>query len=270
LDNPNIALESQRLALGIRYDGHDFEGWQTQPHGKTVQDTLSRSLSKIAGFVPVLFCAGRTDSGVHARQQVVHFDTPYARPLSAWVYGVNNSLPSSICVTGVKQVSEQFHARFCAYSRTYRYYFYSAKTPDPFKRFMTWVHYPLNLDAMQSAAHGLLGTHDFSAFRASQCQAKTPIKTLACFDLVQEQDFAYFEIRGNAFLHHMVRNLVGSLMEIGLGRKPIDWISEVLISKDRAKAAKTYPSKGLTLWQVDYPPEYEINTLFDSSPLVLE
>ena len=255
--------------MGVRYDGHDFEGWQTQTHGRTIQDTLSRAIEKIAGTAPGLHCAGRTDAGVHARQQVAHFDTGAKRPVSAWVHGVNRFLPDTICVTGAKEVSHEFHARFLAVCRTYRYYFYSAKGRDPFKPFMTWIHYPLDLDSMQRAASFFVGTHDFSAFRAAQCQAQTPIRQIYKFDLIQEQDFFYFEIAGNAFLHHMVRNLIGTLVEVGLKRQPCEWVAEVLNSKDRSQAAKTYPAKGLTLWKIDYPAQYEIDTLFETQMLSL-
>ncbi|MBU0783089.1 MAG: tRNA pseudouridine(38-40) synthase TruA [Gammaproteobacteria bacterium] len=251
-----------RVALGLCYDGHDFEGWQTQPHGRTVQDHLTKSIEAIAHEPLVLVCAGRTDTGVHARQQVVHFDTSANRPVSAWVKGVNNTLPASVSVLGAKVLDDEFHARFSAISRTYRYYFYSASVRDPFKRFMTWVHYPLDLDAMRRASACLIGTHDFSAFRASQCQAASPVRTLHAMNLLEQDDHAFFEIHGNAFLHHMVRNLMGSLMEVGLHRQPEDWLREVLESKNRSLAAKTYPAQGLSLWNIEYPPQYGIQELF--------
>lgn len=252
-----------RVALGLCYDGHDFEGWQTQPHGRTVQDRLVRAIEAISKEPVSLTCAGRTDTGVHARQQVVHFDTQAHRPLSAWVRGVNNSLPASISVLGAKQVDDSFNARYSALSRTYRYYFYSSAVRDPFKRFMTWVHYPLDLSAMRRASQCLLGTHDFSAFRASQCQAASPVRTLHSIELIELADHCYFEIRGNAFLHHMVRNLMGSLMEVGLKREPEAWLGQVLASRDRSLAAKTYPAQGLSLWQIEYPAEYGIQELFE-------
>ncbi|VWX36084.1 tRNA pseudouridine(38-40) synthase TruA [Limnobacter sp. 130] len=251
-----------RVALGLSYDGHEFEGWQTQPHGRTVQDYLTKAIQAIAQEPVALTCAGRTDTGVHARQQVVHFDTVADRPLTAWVKGVNNSLPPSISVQGAKQIDSSFHARFSAVSRTYRYYFYSAPVRDPFKRFMTWVHYPLDLQAMRNASACLLGTHDFSAFRASQCQAASPVRTLHALNLIEASDHSYFEIHGNAFLHHMVRNLMGSLMEVGLHRQAEGWLQEVLESKNRSLAAKTYPAQGLSLWNIEYPAQYGIQELF--------
>jgi tRNA pseudouridine38-40 synthase len=251
-----------RVVLGLSYDGQDFEGWQTQPHGRTVQDQLGKAIEAILHEPVNLTCAGRTDTGVHARQQVVHFDATQERPLSAWVKGVNNGLPATISVQGAKLVDDQFHARFSAISRTYRYYFYSAPVRDPFKRFMTWVHYPLDLQAMRHASACLLGTHDFSAFRASQCQAASPVRTLHAMNLIEAGDHCYFEIHGNAFLHHMVRNLMGSLMEVGLNRKPVEWLRDVLESKNRSLAAKTYPAQGLSLWNIEYPEHYGIQELF--------
>ncbi|MDP3271454.1 MULTISPECIES: tRNA pseudouridine(38-40) synthase TruA [Limnobacter] len=251
-----------RVALGLCYDGHEFEGWQTQPHGRTVQDHLTKAIEAIAQEPIALICAGRTDTGVHARQQVVHFDTAADRPLTAWIKGVNNSLPPTISVLGAKQLDASFHARFSAVSRTYRYYFYSAPVRDPFKRFMTWVHYPLDLAAMRRAAECLLGTHDFSAFRASQCQAASPVRTLFALNLIEAVDHCYFEIHGNAFLHHMVRNLMGSLMEVGQHRQAESWLRDVLESRNRSLAAKTYPAQGLSLWNIEYPEQYGIQELF--------
>ncbi len=251
-----------RIVLGVQYCGSAFEGWQTQPHGKTVQDHLTQAIAHIAGHAPVLYCAGRTDTGVHARQQVVHFDTLVQRPLNAWIKGVNNFLPDSIVVTGAAEVDESFHARFSALSRTYRYYFYSSSNRDPFKPFMTWVHHSLDLEKMRQACTYLLGTHDFSAFRASQCQAASPVRTLSVMELKEAHGETWFEIQGNAFLHHMVRNMVGTLMEVGLNRQPVEWVQEVLRSCNRSVAAKTWPAQGLSLWQVDYPVSFEIPQLF--------
>ncbi|HEX4843088.1 MAG TPA: tRNA pseudouridine(38-40) synthase TruA [Limnobacter sp.] len=255
-----------RVVLGLRYDGRNFEGWQTQPHGRTVQDTLTKALNRIVHSTVVLHCAGRTDTGVHARQQVVHLDTDVERPRSAWVKGVNNFLPAAVGVTGMMLVDDRFHARFSAVSRTYRYYFYSSPVCDPFKSFMTWVHYPLDLQAMEEAAQSLVGTHDFSAFRAAQCQAKSPVRTIHRIALVREQDHAYFEIHGNAFLHHMVRNMVGCLLEVGQARQPAQWVAQVLASRDRSMAAKTSPAQGLTLWHIEYPEHYNIERLFEPLP----
>lgn len=248
--------------MGLRYCGQDFEGWQTQPHGRTVQDHLGSAIERIVAHRPIVYCAGRTDTGVHAREQVVHFDTPEHRPLSAWVKGVNTFLSNSVVVTGAAVKSEHFHARFSAISRTYRYFFYSSTVRDPFKPCMTWVHHPLRIDAMRRASVALLGTHDFTSFRASQCQSKTPVKTLHSIEFFPCEDHCYVEIKGNAFLHHMVRNIMGSLFEVGLGREQETWVADVLAAKNRSLAAKTAPAQGLTLWHVEYPAEDQIDRLF--------
>lgn len=258
-------LPARKIALGIAYNGSDFEGWQKQPHGRTVQDLLEAALSEINGSQVDLVCAGRTDTGVHARQQVVHFETAADRPLVAWVKGVNSQLPRSVSVQGAQIVPSEFHARFSALSRTYRYYFYTAKSPDPFKPQMSWIHYPLRLNQMLEAGQCLLGTHDFSSFRAGQCQAKSPIRTLMRLEMHQRVDHAYVELQGNAFLHHMVRNIMGCLFEVGLGRKPVEWVAEILALKSRVHAARTYPSQGLTLWEVEYPEAFNIDSLFSAS-----
>ncbi|MDH4396451.1 MAG: tRNA pseudouridine(38-40) synthase TruA [Limnobacter sp.] len=256
---------TQKIALGVAYNGSEFEGWQKQPHGRTVQDLLEAALSEINGSPVDLVCAGRTDTGVHARQQVVHFETSAERPLVAWVKGVNSQLPKTVAVQGAQIVPQEFHARFSAKSRTYRYYFYTARSPDPFKQQMSWIHYPLNLRKMLEAGQCLLGTHDFSSFRAGQCQAKSPIRTLMRLEMHPLQDYAYVELQGNAFLHHMVRNIMGCLFEVGLGRKPVEWVAEILALKSRVHAARTYPSQGLTLWEVEYPEAFRIGDLFKPS-----
>lgn len=258
-------LTVNKIALGLAYNGSEFEGWQKQPHGKTVQNLLEAALSQINGCPVDLVCAGRTDTGVHARQQVVHFETTADRPLVAWVKGVNSQLPKSVSVQGAQIVPADFHARFSALSRTYRYYFYTAKSPDPFKTQMSWIHYPLNLKHMLEAGQCLLGTHDFSSFRAGQCQAKSPIRTLMRLEMHQRSDHAYVELQGNAFLHHMVRNIMGCLFEVGLGRKPVEWVAEILALKSRVHAARTYPSQGLTLWEVEYPQAFRIAELFSAN-----
>ncbi|WP_370263691.1 tRNA pseudouridine(38-40) synthase TruA, partial [Limnobacter sp.] len=180
----------------------------------------------------------------------------------------NRFLPPTICVTGAAHVDDSFHARFSAISRTYRYFFYSSQVRDPFKPHMTWVHYPLKLDAMREAAQCLVGTHDFSAFRASQCQASSPVRTIHSISLVEQGDHAYLEVHGNAFLHHMVRNIVGCLMEVGQGRETVEWMTTVLVSKNRSMAAKTYAAQGLSLWHIEYPEHFEIHRLFEPLPWI--
>lgn len=254
-----------RVALGVRYSGLGFEGWQTQPHGNTVQDCLAAGIEKISGERASLICAGRTDTGVHAREQVVHFDTCVQRPLTAWVKGVNAFLPAGVSVTGAKLMPEDFHARFAALSRTYRYYFYCSSVRDPFAMFSTWVHYSLDYESMQKASEFLLGQHDFSSFRASQCQANSPVRTIHQFDLIANGNSGYFEVRGNAFLHHMVRNMIGTLMEVGLGRKSVAWVKQVLEARSREVAGRTWPADGLHLWHIEYPEQFGASDLFANS-----
>ena len=248
----NQTVGFSRLALLVRYVGSGYEGWQTQPHGRTIQDTLQAAIARIAGELVPVVCAGRTDAGVHARGQVVHCDPPAPRPMAAWVQGVNRFLPNTIAVSHARLVPNSFHARFSAVARSYRYYFYQSPVADPFKMHMTCIHRPLNLADMQEACQYLLGTHDFSSFRAAQCQARSPVRTISHIAIVQEEDCCRLDITADAFLHHMVRNIVGVLFEIGLGRAPVGWAADVLAARCRTQAAKTAPPQGLCLWAVDY------------------
>ena len=241
-----------RIALGLAYDGTSFEGWQTQPHGNTLQDHLEKALSVLAGCPVETICAGRTDAGVHAFAQVVHFDAPVQRPLQAWVRGVNVHLPKEMSVQWAHEVTDSFHARFSAQWRAYEYRIYCSPVRHPLIDRAAWSLYPLDTEAMQTAANSLLGTHDFSSFRAAQCQANTPVRELMTLKIQQNGAVISIYIRGNAFLHHMVRNIVGSLVEVGLHRKPVEWIAEVLAAKNRSVAARTWPSEGLTFVGVGY------------------
>jgi tRNA pseudouridine38-40 synthase len=246
-----------RIALGIEYDGSGFLGWQTQPGGGTVQDALESALTAIAAQPVDVVCAGRTDRGVHARQQVVHFDTGAERPGSAWVRGVNALLPDPVAVLWAAPVPGEFHARYSAVSRSYRYVLVNrAVRPALAARRAGWCHAPLDVEAMRAAAHALLGTHDFSAFRSAECQAATPVRHLQRLDIERRGDRVDFVLRANAFLHHMVRNLVGTLVYVGRGKHPPDWVSEVLESRDRARAAPTFAASGLYLEPVEYPPHW--------------
>lgn len=242
-----------RVALGVEYDGATFAGWQSQPHRNTVQDVLERALSAVAGGSVTTVCAGRTDAGVHALTQVVHFDTEVRRPDSAWVRGTNSNLPSTVAVCWAKPVSEGFHARFSAEGRGYRYLLLNHPVrPALLSGKVGWYHAPLDVDAMRIAAATLLGEHDFSAFRASQCQAKSPVRTLRKFDIVRQGDLIIFDLEANAFLHHMVRNLIGSLVYVGSRRRPVEWVRNVLESRDRARGAPTFDAGGLYLVGVAY------------------
>jgi tRNA pseudouridine38-40 synthase len=242
-----------RIALGIEYDGSRFLGWQTQPGGGTVQDALEPALAGIAGAPVALTCAGRTDRGVHARGQVAHFDAEADRPDSAWVRGVNAMLPESIAVLWAKRVPAEFHARYSARSRTYRYLLLNrAVRPALAARHAGWFHAPLDLPAMRAAAASLVGEHDFSAFRSSECQAKSPVRTLHEIRIEADGERVDFVVRANAFLHHMVRNLVGTLLYVGKGKHPPAWAEQVLASRDRTRAAPTFAAEGLYLEHVEY------------------
>jgi tRNA pseudouridine38-40 synthase len=248
-----------RIALGLEYDGGPFQGWQTQPAGNTVQDALEAALAQIALEPIAVTCAGRTDRGVHACGQVVHFDSRVERPDTAWVRGVNGFLPESIAVLWARRVAEDFHARYRARSRTYRYVLVSrAVRPALAARYAGWTHAPLDLAAMSDAARHLLGEHDFSAFRSAECQAKTPVRTLHELRLERQGNRVDFVLRANAFLHHMVRNIVGTLVHVGKGARAPGWVLDVLRSRDRGRAAATFGPQGLYLESVQYDPAWEL------------
>jgi tRNA pseudouridine38-40 synthase len=235
-----------RLALGLAYDGTGCPGWQTQSSGDALQDLLETSLGALAGHPIATVCAGRTDAGVHALAQVVHFDTTAARPLSAWVRGVNARLPARIAVQWAREVPDEFHARFSARSRSYRYLLRRAEVQHPLWRDRAgWVFRSLDVDAMREAAEALVGTHDFSSFRSSQCQAKTPVRTVHRLDVATRGEFVELTLSANAFLHHMVRNIVGSLVYVGTGRQPAAWVAELLAARRRARGAPTVTPAGL-------------------------
>ncbi|AIO69446.1 tRNA pseudouridine(38-40) synthase TruA [Burkholderia oklahomensis] len=248
-----------RIALGIQYDGAAFCGWQSQPHGKTVQDALERALAEFAQTSLHTTVAGRTDTGVHGLGQVVHFDTELDRADFSWVRGTNAFLPSTVSVQWAKPMPDTFHARFAAFERTYYYALYVHPVRSPMLAGRAgWVHMPLDVDAMREAAEHLVGEHDFSAFRSSECQAKSPIKHLYQIGIRPDGDFIHFRFRANAFLHHMVRNLMGCLVAVGRGRYPASWLAEVLDSRDRDCAAPTFMPEGLYLAHVGYPAEFAV------------
>ena len=242
-----------RIALGVEYDGTAFAGWQSQTHGNTVQDVLENALSRIAAEPVRVTCAGRTDAGVHALAQVVHFDTAVDRPPGAWVRGTNSHLPRPVAVRWAQPVADEFHARFCALSRSYRYVLLNRPVRPALQqgRF-GWFHRPLDVDVMREAASLLLGEHDFSAFRAAECQAKSPVKHCYRADVARDGDIVTFDFRASAFLHHMVRNIVGALVYIGKGRHPPGWMGEVLAGRDRKRGAPTFDSAGLYFTGVEY------------------
>jgi tRNA pseudouridine38-40 synthase len=247
------------VALGLEYDGSGFCGWQSQSSGCGVQDELERALSAIAGEPIRAVTAGRTDTGVHALNQVVHFDTAMQRPESAWMRGVNAFLPTGVAVNWARQVSDDFHARFSAEERRYAYVLLNRPArPGLLHGKVGWFHAPLDLDAMRTGAEYLLGEHDFSAFRAAECQAKSPVKTLHQLEIQQSGEFFLLQLRANAFLHHMVRNLIGSLVYVGKGKHPPTWIGNILESRDRRLAAPTFAPDGLYLAGVGYDEKWGI------------
>jgi tRNA pseudouridine38-40 synthase len=251
-----------RIALGVQYVGTDWDGYQKQPSRNTVQDRLEIALEKFATVPLATTCAGRTDAGVHAVEQVIHFDTELARPPQSWVRGVNTFLPDSIAVRWAHELApvldgHEFHARFSARARTYHYVLYNNPQPSSLLAGRAgWVFRPLDVKLMREAAQHLIGTHDFSSFRASSCQAKSPVKQLHELSIQRSGDIIVFTVRGNAFLHHMVRNLVGSLIYVGMGRQPPAWMAEVLASRDRDAAAPTFMPDGLYLAKIDYDPKW--------------
>jgi tRNA pseudouridine38-40 synthase len=256
-----------RFALGVEYDGSAFHGWQKQPAGATVQDALEAALQQIAGMPVNVVCAGRTDAGVHATAQVVHFDTLAERPLSAWVRGVNTFLPAAVSVRWAQPVTDEFHARFSAYGRCYRYLLINrAQRTGLWHGRAGWYHHPLDVEAMRQAAALLLGEHDFSAFRAAACQAKSPLKTMRQAAVRRCGEMIVFDFEAGAFLQHMVRNLVGSLVYVGQGKHPPEWMGELLAARERRLAAPTFSAAGLYLVGVKYEPHWQLPVCDD--PLI--
>lgn len=254
----------KRIALGVQYDGSSWHGWQTQPNGQTVQDQLEAALKKFSRAAISTVCAGRTDAGVHAIEQVVHLDTDIERDQFSWVRGVNAFLPSSIAVRWACEVNpvvsdEQFHARFSAQSRTYHYLLYNHPVASPLLAGKAgWVFRPLDIEPMLAASACLLGAHDFSAFRAAECQAKSPVRTMHRIDIVRRGDLITISLTANAFLHHMVRNIVGGLIAVGTGKFSPAWMRETLESKDRCGNAPTFMPDGLYLARIDYGPQWRL------------
>jgi len=269
----------RRIVLGVQYDGGSWQGWQTQPHRLTVQDKLEAALRQFTLVDIATTCAGRTDSGVHALEQVVHFDTDIVRDKFSWVRGVNAFLPPSIAVrwacelpledvdgagdgalTGTLREREGgFHARFSATARTYHYLLYNHPVRSPLLSGKAgWTFRPLDAGLMQQAADFLIGEHDFTTFRAVECQAKSPVREMHALQVRRHGDMIVFTLKANAFLHHMVRNIVGSLIFVGNGNQPPAWIAQVLAQKDRSRAAPTFMPDGLYLARVDYPAHWSL------------
>lgn len=248
-----------RIAVGVEYDGSRYFGWQRQREVNSVQAVLEQALSKVANEPISVTCAGRTDAGVHATGQVVHFDTQAVRDDVSWTLGVNSNLPKDVAVTWVKPVADSFNARFSATGRSYRYIISNQRLrPGLHGQGISHYYLPIDVTRMQQAAPVLIGEHDFSAFRAAHCQSNTPFRCVTHLQITQSGRFIVVDIAANAFLHHMVRNIVGSLIEIGKGEQPVSWLGELLASKDRTLAAATAKANGLYLVKVDYPSQFEL------------
>lgn len=248
-----------KIALGIEYNGHGFYGWQSQQNLPTIQGHLQEALSKIADEPIHVFCAGRTDAGVHATEQVVHFVTNANRIQRAWILGTNSFLPANIAVAWAETVADEFHARFSALSRCYQYIICNRLTrPAILTNRITWYYEELNLATMQQAANYLIGELDFSSFRSAECESKTPMRNVKRILINRYDDYIVIEIEANAFLHHMVRNIVGMLLRIGAGYKEPEWMHEVLMAKDRRLAAETASPAGLYLAKVTYPTQFAL------------
>lgn len=262
--------QTMRIALGLEYDGRGFCGWQSQASACGVQDALERALATIAGRDVRVVAAGRTDTGVHAAQQVVHFDTEAERPLSAWVRGTNTALPDAISALWAQAVSDEFHARFCARSRSYAYLLLDRHArPGLQAGRVGWFHRRLDDDSMRDAARVLVGSHDFSAFRAAECQAKTPIRDMHEINIERCNDMLVFRFTANAFLHKMVRNIVGSLVYVGCGRRPPSWIGELLNHRDRRRAAPTFMPGGLYLSAIGYDATWKLPIRSDHAAIAV-
>lgn len=242
-----------RIALGLEYDGSGFCGWQSQPGGCGAQDHLEAAIAQVAGHPVTTYAAGRTDAGVHALTQVVHFNTEAQRPSTAWVRGVNAFLPAGLRVLWAQPVADDFHARFSAFSRSYQYLLINRPVaPAVMSGKAGWFHLPLDVEAMRQAATYLVGEQDFSAFRAAECQAKSPVKTMHRAEVQHSGDCLLFDFSASAFLHHQVRNMVGALVYIGKGAYPPEWMAELLASRNRTLAPPTFAPGGLYLVGVGY------------------
>ena len=246
-----------RLAIGLEYDGRDYSGWQRQHHADSVQARLEKALGAIARHPVETVAAGRTDAGVHACEQVVHFDTDASRPDRAWVKGVNTHLPDDIGVRWVVHPGDEFDARRSASTRTYRYLLIDCpERPVLLRDRVGWTFRALDVAPMQRAAESLIGEHDFSSFRASGCQAHHPLRRVDALTVNRHRGVVIVDIRANAFLHHMVRNIVGTLMQVGAGERPAEWVGDVLAARDRRRAGITAPAAGLYMVNVRYPSRF--------------
>lgn len=244
-----------RIALGLEYDGSAFSGWQSQAHAQGVQSVVEAALSNVADHTIEVIAAGRTDAGVHAAMQVVHFDTLAQRSERGWVLGANTNLPPQVSALWAREVPDAFHARYSAQARRYRYVILNRMSrPALAAQRVCWVRDPLDAERMHRAAQSLVGEHDFTSFRAAECQARTPMRLVHEITVVRRGEFIVLAVMANAFLHHMVRNIAGVLLAIGSGDRPVEWAAEVLAARDRTKGGITAPAAGLYLAGVRYSP----------------
>lgn len=248
-----------KLVACVEYDGTAFHGWQRLSHASTVQTSVEKALSEVANEKIEAVCAGRTDSGVHASGQIIHFETTAERPMRGWLFGSNVKLPDGIALRWVQPVAADFHARFSAVSRRYRYVILNRwAKPALLKNKVAWYHHALDAATMHQAAQALVGEHDFSSFRASGCQATHARREIRSIQVLRQDDFIYIDIVANAFLHHMVRNIVGSLLEVGSGEQKIAWMAELLAQRDRTLAGMTAAASGLYFVYVEYPAHFDL------------
>ncbi len=250
-----------RVALGVEYDGTDFCGWQSQDGSRTVQDEVQKAISFVADEDLQVICAGRTDSGVHALGQVVHFDTEVQRSERSWVLGCNSNLPRDVSISWARVVDDDFHARFAAVARSYRYVIMNRMTRSGINRYrVCWHHQALDEKRMAQAAEFFIGEHDFTSFRALACQAKHAVRNMHKLDVSRQGDYIIIDVQANAFLHHMVRNIAGTLLAVGEGEQEPDWVQSLLQLKDRSVAGITAPAQGLYLVSVDYADKFALPT----------
>ncbi len=260
-----------RVALMVEYDGSLYHGWQAQPGLRTVQQVLEEALAGVASHEVSVVCAGRTDTGVHATSQIVHFDADYARATRAWIHGANSFLPKDVCVQWAAVMPDDFHARYSATARGYRYVIYNTPIrPALLRGNVTWQHRQLDQRVMQQASQFLIGEQDFTSFRSVECQSKTPMRNIHHLQVTRRGDMVIIDITANAFLHHMVRNIAGVLMAVGSGRKPLAWVQDVLLAKDRKLGAETAPPYGLYLVAVTYPDVFGVTHSANGLPFLLD
>jgi len=257
-----------RIALGVEYNGNAYSGWQRQLHSSSIQEFVESALSIVANAEIKVICAGRTDAGVHAMEQVIHFDTEINRPINSWVLGPNTHLPFDIRILWAQEVSEEFHARFSAEQRSYQYVILNRVVrPGFFHKLVTHEYRPLDIELMQQAANYLIGKHNFNSYRAKHCQSKTPVRTMHKLDVTRKGNFIVIEFVANAFLHHMVRNISGVLMTVGSGEKKPEWANEILQLEDRQHKGVTASPDGLYLTLVQYPDTFELPQIINKAAI---